>query len=522
MRIMFIVNHLGLNEPFGPMILSAVLKAKGHQTILGVLQEEDVEKKIASWGPDVLAYSMMSVDMKDMVDFHNRLRGKSGIFSILGGPHATLDRSALDNAGVDAVCIGEGEEALLEVVGRLVQGRGIEDIPNIMLPGQRNIELRPLINNLDSLPFMDRELVYAYPKMARFGIKGVWASRGCVFPCPYCFNNRFNQAFKSKGKIVRRRSVDSIIDEMRELKRNWRVAFVRIQDDVFVHRADEWLKEFARKWSGEIKLPFYCLLRAELVTDQVASCLKEAGAFSICMSIEAADDEVRNRMLRRRVSKEQLEEAFRIFKRHKINVYANSMLAFPFTTLEHDIASVDFAIKVKPDMPNFSIFMPYPGTDLGDYCVKAGIFDPVRDEIDYGIKNISPLRCFSAKERRAQYNLCQLAIVAIKLPFLRNLIVKRLIYLKPNKLFFFVHYIFAVTAYGRKIFYFRHSPAEFMDLIIRTIKHYFFDFMKKEPGSGRARISSVDGGDSPMDNSRRREALERCMRALSLYYCREE
>ena len=66
MKIMFIVNNLGVNEPFGPMILSSILKEKGHETILGVLQKEDVEKKIASWKPDVLAYSMMSVDMKDM------------------------------------------------------------------------------------------------------------------------------------------------------------------------------------------------------------------------------------------------------------------------------------------------------------------------------------------------------------------------------------------------------------------------------------------------------------------------
>ena len=42
---MFIVNDLGVNEPFGPMILSAILKQKGHDTTLGVLRKEDVAKK---------------------------------------------------------------------------------------------------------------------------------------------------------------------------------------------------------------------------------------------------------------------------------------------------------------------------------------------------------------------------------------------------------------------------------------------------------------------------------------------
>ena len=73
--------------------------------------------------------------------------------------------------------------------------------------------------------------------------------------------------------------------ETKELMSKFRVDFIRIQDDVFVHRVDDWLKEFAEKWSREIKLPFYCLLRAELVTDEMAFYLKKAGCFSICMSI---------------------------------------------------------------------------------------------------------------------------------------------------------------------------------------------------------------------------------------------
>lgn len=518
MRAMFIINSLGINEPFGPMILSAVLKEKGHQTIMGVLQEEDVEKKIFSWKPDVLAYSMMSVDMKDMLKFHYALCKKIKIFTILGGPHATLDRSCINISGIDAICVGEGEEAIVSVVERRQTGKSIESAPNIMVSYDSPLNLQPLITDFDSLPFMDRELVYAYPKMARFGIKGIWTSRGCIFPCPYCFNNRYNDLLKGKGSIVRRRNVSSIIEEMRELKCNYRVAFVRIQDDVFVHRADDWLKEFAKKWSEEIRLPFYCLLRAELVTDEMAFYLKQAGCFSVCMSIEAADDEVRNRMLRRKVSKSQLENAFRIFKKHRINVYSNSMLAFPFTTLGHDIASVDFAMKVQPDMPNFCIFMPYPGTDLGDYCFKSGIFDPLTEGIDYGIKNMSPLKCFSEKEREAQYNLCQLAIVAIKFPFLRNLIIKHLIYWKPNKMFFFVHYLFAVTAYGRKIFYFKHTFREYIELILRTIRHYLYDYTKKDDKDNLLTIRKPTHiANVTFTGEQRKYELEKCMDIMATY-----
>ncbi|MFH1790725.1 MAG: radical SAM protein, partial [Candidatus Omnitrophota bacterium] len=438
MKVMFVVNDLGINEPFGPMILSSVLKEKGHKTALAVIQKEDAEKKILDWKPDMLAYSMMSVDMKDMKRFNDALRKKTGIFTLLGGPHATLNRDCVEDSGIDAICLGEGEGPILDVVERLSGGKGVNGVPNIMVSGDPSLSVRGLISDVDAIPFMDRQIVYDYPEMGRFGIKGIWTSRGCIFPCPYCFNNKINDIFKGTGRIFRRRSVDSVIREAAELKKNYRVDFIRIQDDVFVYKADEWLKEFAARWADEIRLPFYCLLRSEYVTDDMAFYLKKAGCFSICMSIEAADDGVRMKMMRRNVTKEKLENAFNIFKKHGINVYANSMLALPFTTLDHDIASVDFAIKVKPEMPNFSIFMPYPGTDLGDYCVDSGAYDPAAETIDYGMRNVSPLNCFTEKEKRAQYNICQLAIVAVKLPALRDVIVRRLIYWKPNPVFFMV------------------------------------------------------------------------------------
>ena len=514
MKIMFIVNDLGVNEPFGPMILSAILKRKGHDSTLGVLQKEDVTKKLLSWKPDMLAYSMMSVDMESMKEFNDSLRKKIDIFTLLGGPHATLEKSCINEHGIDAICVGEGDEAIVDVVDALENGKDLEGIQNILISSDAQLSLRHFVEDLDAIPFMDRDLVYSYPEMARFGIKGIWTSRGCVFQCPYCFNNRYNKLYKSKGKVVRRRSVDSVIRETAELLANYRVEFVRIQDDVFVLRVDDWLKEFAERWPREIGIPFYCLLRSELVTDDMAYYLKKAGCFSICMSIETADDNVRRRMLRREVSKEDLERAFNLLKKHKINVYANTMLALPFTSLEQDIASLDFAIKVRPDMPNFSILMPYPGTDLGDYCKQSSIYDSEGDNINYGMRNMSPLGCFSQGVRNAQYNLCQLAIVAVKFPGLRNLIVNHLIYWKPNKLFFVTHYIFAVWAYGRKIFYFKHSFKEYIELVNRTVKHYLYDFTKTAKRETTPAIGNLLKPTKHIDYEQRAVDLEKCTAAM--------
>lgn len=500
MRVMFIVNDLGINEPFGPMILSAVLKAKGHETILGALQEEDVAAKIRHWKPDLLAYSMMSVDMLDFRKFNREIKKETGIFTLLGGAHATLDRhSCFPDPDLDAICVGEGEQAIADLVDRLDHGQSLEGLPNIMFDSDAPLNLNKFLPDMDAIPFMDRELVYAYPKMAKFGIKGIWSSRGCPFPCPYCFNNRYNQLYTGKGAPVRRRSVGNVIEEMKLLKENYRVDFVRMQDDVFIYKADEWMEEFSKRWPSEIGIPYYALIRSELVTDELAVRLKESGCFSICMSIESANDQVRKKMMRRRVEKEKLADAFRILRQHDINVYANTMLALPFTSLETDIECVDFAIEVQPDFPNFSIFMPYPGTDLGDFCKDEGIYDHENDNLYFGMRNESVLSCFSPEEKRAQYNLCQLAIVAVKLPFLRNLIINHLIHMKPNRLFFMLHYAFAVTIYGRKIFKYDHSLKEYVELVFRTLKHYLYDFTKDgvvEDPVEKARARSGDSAGS--------------------------
>ncbi len=511
---MFIVNDLGVNEPFGPMVLSAVLKKTGHETTLGVIKKGDVEEKIRAWKPDMLAYSMMSVDMHDMKNFNDDLRKRVKLFTLLGGAGPSLDRSCVNDLGIDAVCVGEGEDAIIEIVKRVEQHKGLDGIPNVITRSEKELTRRHLIEDFDKYPFMDRELIYAYPEMRHFGIKGIWTSRGCLFSCPYCFNNRYNSLFKDSGRIVRRRSVDSVIKETKQLIASYRTSFIRIQDDVFAHKTDEWLKEFSERWALEVRVPFYCLLRSEFVTDELVLCLKKAGCVSVGMSIESADDDVRNRMMRRRVTKVQLEDAFRILKKYEISVYTNTMLALPFTTLEHDIASLDFSIKVKPEMPNFSIFMPYPGTDLGDYCRNRGVYDPVHEAIDFGMRNMSPLSCFSKKEKTAQYNLCQLSIVGVKFPKLRNLIVNHLIYWTPNPLFFLIHYVLAVFSYGKKVFYFKHSAAEYFTLIKRTLRHYFYDFTKKGNKSSLSIQPTAHVCITQRGGARSHE-LELCMKAMS-------
>ncbi|MBI3814478.1 MAG: hypothetical protein HY279_08445, partial [Nitrospinae bacterium] len=231
----------------------------------------------------------------------------------------------------------------------------------------------------------------------------------------------------------------------------------------------------------------------------------------------AFDDQVRKKMLRRKMDRKVIEDAFRIIKKYKINIYNNNMIALPFTSLEQDIDSLDFIIKLQPEMPDFTIFMPYHGTDLGDYCREAGIHDVETESMaGHGLKILSPLTCFSEKEKRGQYNLCQLGIVAVKFPYLRNLIVNHLIYWKPNKLFFLLNYFFSMKSYGEKIFYYKHSFTEYIKLVIITLKHSIYDVTKKrEDKSVKYSKNYEKEKEKGFDFGQRLKGLEICMKEMA-------
>ena len=56
---------------------------------------------------------------------------------------------------------------------------------------------------------------------------------GCPFICTYCFNAKFNQLYRGKGKTVNRYSVDRMLLELEDMVRRYPTQFIKFYDDVF-------------------------------------------------------------------------------------------------------------------------------------------------------------------------------------------------------------------------------------------------------------------------------------------------
>lgn len=474
MRFMFMHPRLSLEgDPLGLMQLSANLKRAGHTVGLTLLTEDYIGA-IKAFQPDMLGVSLMSSDAVMMHQAMNNVRKAfSKLFIIVGGPHPTFEPSCLSVLPVNAICVGEGDDALVEALeqyGRQGHVEGIRNIGTSMTP----VTLRPLVCDLDDLPFIDREIVYNKSAIVRdFPLKTFAASRGCHFKCTYCFNHAYNAMYAGLGHVVRRRSVDHLLAEMREIITRYPTSYIKISDDSFAYRVDLWLEEFADKYPKSIGLPFYCLLRADVVTRDMVRLLREAGCRSVCMSIEAGAEAVRRDVLNRKVSTEKIIESFDLFNEAGIAIYTNSMLAMPRATLVDDIATLDLNIRCRPSLGHFTIMAPFPGTRIHDMCEKDGILPSRRcgdGDIPTSTGELSKLTTYTDEEKNIQKNIVLLGPLVILFPALRGVFLRCLAKLPSNNILFKCVYIVTKNLLFRRIVPVRMSFSLMVRIAITQVK----------------------------------------------------
>ncbi len=416
MKLLFITKPFFI-EPLGIMYLSSSAKSLGHETDL-VLTSESIEEKIREFSPDIIVYSIMTGDQDFYNEINKSLKQKFRFFSIAGGPHPTFFPEFLETSGFDAICIGEGEEAIKQ----FLQNPQSKQTPNFWFKTQERIiknPVKPLIENLDEIEFPNRELVFRFPEIRDGPIKHFISSRGCPYNCTYCFNASWAKIYEGKGQRVRFRSVDNLLKEIREVLSSSMTKFVYFQDDTFTINK-EWLREFTNKYPKEIDFPFHCHVRANTLDEETCELLSRAGCYSVHIAAESGNDELRNQILNRNMSKEQIINACRLLKKHKIKFMLQNIIGLPGGSLEADLETLELNIACQPDYSWVSIFQPYPGTQLGKYCIEKGFYSGDFSDLGSNFFDSSKLN-FSEEYKNQLANLQKLFAIFVEYPELYHL-----------------------------------------------------------------------------------------------------
>lgn len=438
----------GIYENLGIMLLSAVLKKGGHDVILLIDSlEKDVIGRLRDYQPDIVAFSVISGSHLGVYKIIKKIKDAfPGILCVMVGAHPTFFPESINQEEVDIIFRGESEEAILELAETFPDKEKIKNISNIWFKVGGQVfqnEPRPLIANLDLLPFPDREIYYQYQVLRSSSRKTFLTTRGCPYNCSFCFNHQYRKLYSGRGQYIRTRSPQNVIDEILDVKKRYGLASVFIQDDTFILNKD-WLIAFLAEYKKQVNLPFTCLVRADLTDELTVKRLKEAGCAGVQFGIESGDEVMRNRVLRKNLTDQQIINAAGLYKKYGIKFKTYNMLGLPGETIEEALKTVELNAKIKADLPWASILTPYPKTDIAEMMEAQGMIPA-----GYGVDDLASSffdKKAKTKQEKNILNLQRLFFWGVKFPGLIPLI-KLLIKLPPNFIFDGLFYLGQLYTY---------------------------------------------------------------------------
>ncbi|VAX21465.1 hypothetical protein MNBD_NITROSPINAE04-1886 [hydrothermal vent metagenome] len=367
---------------FGLGILSSVLKNAGHTTELHYMFDkwdpEGFVKHVERFKPDVIGYTSDSTQIGNVGKLTTLIKGR-GILQIAGGTHPSLYPKCLElTDGLDAICIGEGEKPLLDLVTALSEGESHQNIPGLWIKKEDGSIIRNhqscFVSELDNIPFGDRAL-FDFQQIidSDYDRATFMLSRGCPYQCSYCGSPAMGK--QQEGKYVRFRSVENGIAEIKQVISQYKVKSIFFADDVFTIDR-KYVKAFCEAYKREIGLPFEVTTRVESSNPETFEFLADAGCTRVAMGIESGSVELRRKVLNRKMTNDKIIKAFQDAKKAGLKTKSYNIVGFPHETKALHQETIKLNRELNPDSLVCYIFNPYPGTGLYDVSIRDGFLKP--------------------------------------------------------------------------------------------------------------------------------------------------
>jgi len=342
-----LVQKFSIIEPLGLMVIGKVMMDNGHDVEYFLYKDEQINFNFDVTKFNLIGFSTYTGNHIEVYNACDKLK-ELGVKTAIGGPHASFFYTE-SKKHANYVFRGEAYTSF---------------------PKMDDTRIYPLVD--PNLLIPDREHFYkSSPIHGKNRIKNIMTSFGCPFSCTYCYNSLFKEIYPNLK--VRLRSVDSIIEEANKLD----AELIFFQDDFFGFNK-KWMKEFKEKWGNR---PYHAQMRIEALNDEKIQLLIDSGCVSATIAIETYNEEYRETVLKRKMKNKTIINNSKALLSAGVKLRTEQMLGLPNTTLEDELNLLKMNCEINPTIAWTSIFQPYRGTELGEYCVTNGLYEGNNEDV---------------------------------------------------------------------------------------------------------------------------------------------
>ncbi len=435
---------------FGVLSINAYLRHNGINTdvVIDTL-EKDAIAQLVTLRPSLIGISVLSSEHQWLIDKTRAIRTAIPDAKIIvGGIHAIFyPEEIIRETEADLVCHSEGEMVLLQVLEQLrkrgekpdwslIDGLCYQDDKGVICCNER----ASLVSFSPDL-IEDRGIYFdRYPELAGERVHRFFSSRGCPYRCTFCYNANIHDVFKGKGAYVRQKEVDTFIAEIVAQNEKYSIKSIFFYDDLFTYNK-KWLKQFLSLYKEKINIPFMCTTRANLLDEDTASMLAEAGCITVSYGIETGNYILRRDVLRKDITDEQIISCGNILRKYRINVQTANMFCLPDESVADAFKTIELNIKANTDFAFSALFLPFPKTQIAQYCADRGYL-----KADYSLHDLPrsflTTSILNLPDKDVIKNIHRLAYFFIKWPSIYR-IARKMVYC--NFLNPFFHGIFLLS-----------------------------------------------------------------------------
>jgi anaerobic magnesium-protoporphyrin IX monomethyl ester cyclase len=379
-----------LEYPIYLSYIVAVLDEAGLEVgfIDGVMEEMSIPafgQAVARMGPKLVLIECSTPSIyHDLESARAAKESVEDTFVTLMGSHPTFfhEQILAENPFVDAVCRGEAEMTAKDLALSLAAGDDLSKVQGLTYRSGGEIRVnppRPLIEDLDSLPFPARHIVrhegYRAAIYSGDCPTAMVSSRGCPYHCVYCLwpETLYGHKFRARSAV-------NVVDEMEHVARDYGVDEIYFDDDCLTLNKKRVLDMCKLLLERGVDVKWIVQARVDTVDREVLAAMKEAGCHYILFGVESGSPQMLE-IMKKRITLDQARQAFKDCRDLGIKTQAFFLFGVPGETEETIEETIEFANEICADSTQFAIAIPHPGTELYETCMKNDwlIFDNWED-----------------------------------------------------------------------------------------------------------------------------------------------